>query len=383
MTYIAIMGVVEMGSRVYFYNMRAKRRSQNLPSKVAKLFDAAGFDNIISPSDLVAIKIHFGERGNTAYINPVFVRQVVDKIKGKGAKPFLTDTNTLYKGSRSNGVDHIVSAIENGFAYAVVGAPVIIADGIVSKDSVEVEIGKKHFERVKIASGIYYANSMIVMTHFKGHEMAGFGGAIKNLAMGCAPAAGKQQQHSTLKPKVGEKCRRCLSCVNNCPENAITVIDNAAYIDPEKCIGCGECVSMCYFGVIKPQWETDSREFIERMTEYAYGAFLAKKGKIAFMNFVVDVSPLCDCTPWNDAPIVPDIGILASLDPVAIDQASYDLVTKQHGNANSVLGEKGMGLKPGEDKFRAAHPETDGLVQLEYAEELGMGTREYELVELN
>ncbi|MCG0276359.1 MAG: DUF362 domain-containing protein [Thermosediminibacteraceae bacterium] len=370
-------------AKVYFYNMRAKRRSQNLPSKVAKLFDAAGFEKIIAQNDLVAIKIHFGEKGNTGYINPVFVRQVVEKVKNKGGKPFLTDTNTLYKGSRSNGVDHVVNAIENGFAYAVAGAPVIIADGIVSKDSVEVKIAKKHFDTVKIASGIFYANSMIVMSHFKGHETAGFGGAIKNLAMGCAPAAGKQQQHSTLKPVVGEKCRRCLSCINNCPENAISLVDGSAYIDPEKCIGCGECISMCYFGVIKPQWKSDNREFIERMTEYAYGAFITKKGKIAFMNFVINVTPLCDCAPWSDAPLVPDVGILASLDPVAIDQASYDLVIRQCGHRNSALGDVNKGLEPGEDKFSAVHPETNGLLQLEYAEELGMGTREYELVELN
>ncbi|TYP53330.1 DUF362 domain-containing protein [Thermosediminibacter litoriperuensis] len=372
-----------MSAKVYFFNMRAKRRSESLSAKVAKLFDAAGFANIISENDLVAIKIHFGEKGNNAYINPVFVRQVVEKIKNSGGKPFLTDTNTLYKGSRSNGIDHIVTAIENGFAYAVAGAPVVIADGIVSKDSVEVKIEKKHFETVKIASGIYYANSMIVMSHFKGHEMAGFGGAIKNLAMGCAPAAGKQQQHSTVKPFVDKNCRRCLSCIRNCPEEAISLVDGAAYIDPEKCVGCGECISMCYFGVIKPQWKTGNREFIERMTEYACGAFLTKKGKIAFMNFVMNVTPLCDCTPWSDAPLVPDVGILASLDPVAIDQASYDLVTNQHGHRNSALGEANRGFEPGEDKFAAVHPEANGLVQLEYAEKLGMGTRKYELVELN
>lgn len=372
-----------MKSKVYFYNMRAKRRSENIINKVGRLFDAAGFKNAISKDDLVAVKIHFGEKGNNAYINPIYVRQVVDKIKSCGGKPFLTDSNTLYKGARSNAVDHLVTAIENGFAYAVVNAPLVIADGIVSKDSMEVEIRKKHFESVKISSNIYYADAMIVMSHFKAHEVAGFGGAIKNLAMGCAPAAGKQQQHSTLKPVVGENCRACQSCLRNCPEQAISMVDGVAYIDPEKCIGCGECISMCYYRVIKPQWETDMDAFTERMTEYAYGAYKTKKeNKIAFINFVMNITPLCDCTPWSDAPLVPDVGILASFDPVAIDKASFDLVNSQAGLAASALGDANSGLAPGEDKFKAVHPKTNGLIQLEYGEKLDMGSGDYELVEL-
>lgn len=371
-----------MKSKVYFYNLRANKASSSLSSKVARIFDVAGFKNIIDKNDLVAIKIHFGEKGNNAYINPIYVRKVVDKIKSYGGKPFLTDTNTLYKGSRSNAVDHLVTAIENGFAYAVVNAPIIIADGILSKDSVEVKIGKKHFDTVKIASNIFFANSMIVMSHFKGHELAGFGGAIKNLAMGCAPAAGKQQQHSTVQPVVGKGCTACQMCIRNCPVNAISLVNGSAYIDPSICIGCGECVSICQYGVIKPQWGTDMDAFVERMTEYAYGAYSTKKGKIAFINFIMNVTPLCDCTPWSDAPIVPDIGILASFDPVAIDQASYDLVNQQFGHKGTALEEAGYGMNPGEDKFKALHPETKGELQLKYGEEIGLGTRDYELVEL-
>ncbi|MGB9813363.1 MAG: DUF362 domain-containing protein [Thermovenabulum sp.] len=371
-----------MKSKVYFFDLRAKKRTESLAAKVGRIFEAAEFGRIISENDMVALKIHFGERGNNAFINPIFVRQVVDKVKKYGGKPFLTDTNTLYKGSRSNGIDHIVTAIENGFAYAVVNAPIIIADGIVSKDSVEVEINKKHFDRVKIASAIYYSNAMIVLSHFKGHEMAGFGGAIKNLAMGCAPAAGKQRQHSTLKPKVSENCRACLACIKNCPKDAISLVDGKAYIDAEKCIGCGECISMCVFNAIKPVWKTDILEFVERMTEYAYGAYINKKEKTAFINFVMNVTPLCDCTPWSDAPIVHDIGILASFDPVALDKACLDLVNSQKGNPHSALGDKNKGFEPGEDKFKAIHPDTKGEYQLEYAEKLGMGTREYELIKL-
>lgn len=371
-----------MKSKVYFYNLRASKPSSSISSKVAKLFDVAGFRNIFTEGDIVAIKLHFGEKGNSAFINPIFVRQVVDKVKSNGGKPFLTDSNTLYKGSRSNGVDHLVTAIENGFAYAVVNAPVVIADGIFSKDEEEVEIDKKHFKTVKISSNINNANSMIVMSHFKCHEIAGFGGAIKNLAMGCAPRAGKQQQHSTVSPKVGKGCRACETCIRNCPENAISLVDGSAYIDPKKCIGCGECVSMCPYDVIKPQWGTEMDEFVERLTEYAYGAYKNKKGKIAFMNFVMNVTPLCDCTPWNDAPIVSDIGILASFDPVAIDKASFDLVNSRPGLLNSVLDDEKRGLKPREDKFTAVHPDTRGDIQLKYGEELGMGSMDYELINL-
>jgi uncharacterized protein len=369
-------------SKVYFYNMRANRASQSGTKKVASLFEAAGFKNIITENDLVAIKVHFGEKGNTAFINPIYVRQVVDKVKANGGKPFLTDSNTLYKGSRANGVDHLVTAIENGFAYSVVNAPIVISDGIYSKDSMEIQIDKKHFDSVKISSNIVRSDSLIVLSHFKGHETAGFGGAIKNLAMGCAPAAGKQQQHSTVQPLVGADCKACQMCIKNCPEEAITMADGSAYIDPEKCIGCGECVSMCTFDVISPQWGTSMDAFIERMTEYAYGAYVPKKGKIAFINFIINVTPLCDCVPWSDAPIVPDIGIVASFDPVAIDKACYDLVNKQMGHSASALGERGCGLHEGEDKFAALHPGTKGELQLSYGEEIGLGSQDYELIEL-
>lgn len=371
-----------MKSKVYFYNLRASKPSQSISSKVSKLFDAAGFKNIIQKDDLTAIKVHFGEKGNSAFISPVYVRQIVDQIKANGGKPFLTDSNTLYKGSRSNGVDHLITAIENGFAYAVVNAPIVISDGIYSKDSMEVEINKKHFNSVKISSNIVRSDSMVVLSHFKCHEMAGFGGAIKNLAMGCAPAAGKQQQHSTVQPLVGADCRQCQMCIKNCPEEAISMADGSAYIDPDKCIGCGECISVCNFDVIEPQWGTSMDNFIERMTEYAYGAYAPKKGKIAFINFVMNITPLCDCVPWSDSPIVPDIGILASFDPVAIDKASYDLVNKQHGHSHSALGDSGRGMEPGEDKFKAIHPETRGDMQLSYGEEIGLGSMDYELIEL-
>ncbi|MCR4427974.1 MAG: DUF362 domain-containing protein [Caldiserica bacterium] len=371
-----------MKSKVFFANLRARNEKENRISKISRLFDLAGFSRVISERDLTAIKLHFGERGNDAFLNPVWVRQVVDKVLASGGRPFLTDTNTLYTGSRSNAVDHLITAIEHGFDYAVVGAPVIIADGLKSKNSVEVEINKKNFKTVKIAGDIFFADSMIVLSHFKGHVEAGFGGAIKNLAMGCAPAAGKQRQHSAMKPQVKkEKCTACKKCFEVCPAGAISFATGKALIDHEICIGCGECISVCPVRAISPNWESDVPSFLERMVEHAYGALVNKRGKVGFMNFLINVVPDCDCLPWSDAPIVPDIGILASLDPVAIDAASLDLVNRAHGFSDSLLVKN---LAPGEDKFTGIR-DRDRIAhwhQLEYAQEIGLGSMEYELKEI-
>lgn len=369
---------VNLASKVFFTDFRALNQNQNKISKIRKIFESANIGSAISKNDLTAVKLHFGEMGNDGYLNPVFVRQVVDKIKEAGGKPFLTDTNTLYSGSRSNAVDHLTTAILHGFDYAVVGAPLIIADGLNSKDSVEVNINKKHFKDVKIAGSIYHADSMIVLSHFKGHEMAGFGGAIKNLAMGCAPAAGKQQQHSTVKPTVKEsKCLGCGKCVKVCPVHAPEIIDKKSRINPAKCIGCGECITVCPAKAIAPKWKTEIDPFVERLTEYAYGAIKNKNGKVGFINFIMNVTPYCDCVPWSDTPIVPDIGILASLDPVAIDKACYDLVNEQIGFKNSMLK---CNHEPGKDKFKGVWSNLDGFRQISYGEEIGLGSSEYELI---
>ncbi|MCX7920787.1 MAG: DUF362 domain-containing protein [Clostridia bacterium] len=368
-----------MASDVYFVNLRARSDRENKVSKIQKLFENAAFKGLVSKDDLTAIKLHFGERGNEGYINPVFVRQVVDKIKAAGAKPFVTDTNTLYSGSRHNAVDHAVTAIEHGFDYAVVGAPVIIADGLMGENIKKVAINQKHFKEAKIAGSIAGADSMIVMSHFKGHEMAGFGGAIKNLAMGCAPAAGKKDQHSTRQTVNVQKCIGCGKCVEICPEAAAVVKDKKAFIDTEKCIGCGECMTVCPTKAITVDWYTEIPEFLEKMTEYAYAAIKGKENRVGYINFLVNITPDCDCASWSDAPIVPDIGILASKDPVAIDKASYDLVNAQLGFKNSLLT---CNHEQGEDKFRGIREEIDGLIQINYAEEIGIGSTKYNLIEI-
>ncbi|MGB9133209.1 MAG: DUF362 domain-containing protein [Methanosarcina sp.] len=349
-------------------------------SKIQKLFEEAGFVELLGADDLTAIKIHFGEYGNDGYINPVFVRQVVDKIRAAGAKPFVTDTNTLYSGSRHNAVDHLTTAIEHGFDYSVVRAPLIISDGLKSQSIAEVEIGLKHFASVKIGSDIVAADSMIVMSHFKGHIMAGFGGAIKNLAMGCAPAAGKKDQHFLTSPHVvEEKCISCGKCVEVCPVGAASLEEEASRIEPDICISCGQCMEACPVNAIDLDWEHDVPQFLECLTEYAYGAVKGKEDRVGYLNFLIKITPDCDCVPWSDAPIVPDIGILASKDPVALDQASYDLVNRQKGLVSSSLHNN---HEKGADKFRGLWPMVDGTHQLKYGEKIGLGIRDYELVEI-
>lgn len=368
-----------MSSKVYFVNLRTRTDKGNKISKIRNLFDRAGFNELIQKDDLTAIKLHFGERGSDGFINPVFVRQVVDKVKDQGAKPFLTDTNTLYSGSRHNSVDHLLTALEHGFDYTVTGAPIIIADGLRSENIAEVQIGKKHFDKVKLARDIVSADSVIVLSHFKGHEMAGFGGAIKNLAMGGAPAAGKKEQHASRIIIDQDKCVGCGKCSTVCPEKAISVSEKKANINLDRCIGCGECLTVCPVKAPGMDWATDLAALLERMTEYGYGFAKAHENHIGYINFLLNITPDCDCASWSDAPIVPDIGFLASTDPVAIDQASYDLVNKQLGLSDSLLS---CHCETGADKFHVLRPHIDSTIQLRYGEEIGMGNRDYELIAL-
>ncbi len=352
-------------SKVYFADYYSSTKDNNLSVKIGKLFEKADFGSIIDKNTLTAVKVHFGEKGNITYIHPVNVRQVVDKVKEHGGKPFLTDTNTLYTGSRTNTVDHIQSAIENGFSYSVVGAPIVIADGMYSRNSVDVPVGLKHFEEVKIGGEIYHADSMIVISHFKGHAAAGFGGALKNLAMGCATAPGKQMQHSNVLPTVDENaCIGCRRCAKSCPVHAISIEGKVAKIDHDVCYGCGECVTVCPVRAVSVQWETDSDIFVEKMAEYAYGAVKNKQGKVGYITFVTNITPLCDCAGFSGRPITSDIGVLASLDPVALEQACHDLVLEQVGH----------------DPFHSLHSHVRGERIIEYAEEIGMGKRAYELI---
>ena len=371
-------------AKVFFAGFRARNAKENTISKIGKLFDVAGFSDLIGKEALTAIKVHFGEKGNDSYINPVFVRTVVDKVKRAGGLPFVTDSNTLYSGSRHNAVNHLQTALEHGFSYATVNAPLVIADGLRGKSFCPVFIEGKHFTTVKIADAIIEARAMIVMSHFKGHELSGFGGAIKNLAMGCAPSQGKCEQHASRFSVNKKQCIACGTCIDHCPQGAIFWEEDenrkCVSIDKERCIGCGDCLTVCASKAMEIDWRTEIGPFCERMAEYALGAVSGKTNHVGYFNFLMNITPDCDCVGWSDAPIVPDIGIAASTDPVALDMASYDLVNSQSGCAHSLLN---TNLKPGQDKFKGVWSYTRGEIQLSHAEAIGLGTTQYDLVEIS
>ena len=366
-----------MISKVFFADMRANQK-ENLFSKIGKLLHSCSIDERIAQNDLVAVKIHFGERGNHAFIRPIFARRVVEEIKSCGGRPFLTDSSTLYPGERREAISALTCAIENGFAYAVIGAPLIMSDGLRGHTSADVEIDGRVLQTVSIGAEIVEADALVVLSHFKCHELTGFGGALKNTGMGCASREGKLVQHSTVAPRVALRyCDACAQCLKACIHGAIAIIGENARIDPDKCAGCGRCITTCPKKAINIQWNEASRMVMEKMCEHALGAVKGKEGKTLFLNFITQVSPDCDCNGHADAPIVNDIGICASTDPVALDQASADLVNAASGNPDSALK---SGLEPGGDKFRGAHPGIDWEIQLEYAEKLGLGSREYQLL---
>lgn len=363
-------------SSVYFCSLRTKF-TRNLLTKLGDLVAAAGLADVVDKRDLVAIKLHFGEAGNTGFIRPMYLRKLVEVIKTLGGKPFLTDANTLYVGSRTDAVRHLTTAVHNGFAYAVVEAPLVIADGLKGNHEVAVAINQRHFETVYLAGEIANADALLVVSHFKGHEISGFGGALKNIGMGCASRRGKLAQHSGLAPKVkAKRCIGCGTCVDQCPAQAILLKSKKARIAPELCCGCGGCILACPNEAIQVRWNPSVVEFQQKMAEYGFGVMKGKKDKALFVNFITDVTPACDCAPYSDAPIVPDIGIVASTDPVAIDQASVDLVNAQAGISHSCLK---TNLKPGQDKFSAVYPDVDWEIQLDYAQKLGLGSRKYSL----
>ena len=368
-----------MPSTVYFANLRTTIQ-ENLPAKMGRLLDRVNLQDRIPRRGLVAVKLHFGEKGNLAFIRPNFIRAVVDRVKALGAFPFLTDCNTLYVGTRGDSVSHLITAIENGFAYPVVNAPLIIADGLRGASSRVIRIDREILKTAHIGREIADSDALISVAHFKGHELSGFGGTIKNLGMGCASRQGKMAQHADLCPKVTrKKCVGCGACLEHCAQSAIFMKEEKAAIDPKKCVGCGECILICPNQAIDVRWNADVVLFQKKMVEYAYAVLKGKQGKATFLSFLTNISPACDCYPHNDAAIVPDIGIVAGTDPVAMDQASVDLVNRQAGLEGACPGSH---RAPGQDKFRGVYPRVDWGVQLDHGEKIGLGSRDYELVNI-
>ncbi len=352
-----------MKSKVYFTPIVSDRIGilEKIDALIKKIWPQD-----LGRGDITAVKIHFGEEGNSSFINPKYAERAVCFAKSRGALPFLTDTNTLYKGTRSTTPDHIATAVKHGFTFDTLGSAVIIADGLRGENYINVDIDKKYYKSVKIGAEIALADALVVLTHFKGHELTGFGGSIKNIGMGCACREGKLSQHSTASPFVGKKsCTGCGTCIENCAFEAITLIDTKASINPEKCSGCSQCIVVCPEGAIRIHWNESADKFQKKMAEHALGAVKGKEGKLFFMNFLINITPVCDCFGHNKPRIMDDIGVLASRDPVAIDRASIDLVNSD-----------------GRDRFREIYPEIDWRIQLRYSEEIGLGREDYELIEI-
>jgi len=367
-----------MKAKVSMINMRTVY-GKNMLIKFDLLLRKSGLWEFDLKDKFVAIKVHFGEYGNLAYIKPQYVKILGDLIKEKGGIPFLSDCSTLYSGSRSDAISHLKTATLNGWTHAITGMENIIGDGLKGNDYAEILVNLRHCSTVKIGTAIAEADVIISLNHFKGHEQAGFGGALKNLGMGCGSKLGKLEMHSGSKPTINEDlCVRCNACARNCNQKAIKM-EEKAVIDYSKCVGCGECIVVCPKKAIVQNSINESKVLNEKIAEYTYGVL---NGKQHFhINFITNVSPNCDCWGNNDAPIVPDIGILASTDPVALDMASVDLVNRENANHNNVLRESNY--QDGEDKFKCMHGNVDWEAGLDYAQKLKLGTKEYEIVSLD
>jgi uncharacterized Fe-S center protein len=355
-----------MASKVHFVRVPDGEGDVHLAEKGARLYAEAGFGAMFQADRLVGIKQHFGERGGDGYLKPPITRRFVELVKESGAKPFLTDTSTLYAGNRGNAVNYLNICHEHGFTHEQVGCPVIMADGLVGASQVMVEVNGKHYKRVPIASDAFHAFGFVVLTHVTGHPGAGFGASLKNVAMGMASRAGKLDQHHGDVPLIDTgKCTACAKCAGLCPAHAITV-DDVAVIDKTKCIGCGECLAVCPFGAVGFRWAETSVRLSEKMAEHALAVKKTHEGRMCYFNYATHITKGCDCFGVEQPVECADVGILASDDMIAVDKATMDVMA-------STLGK---------DLFREFYPDIGSAYQLEYGASLGLGSLEYDLVEI-
>jgi uncharacterized Fe-S center protein len=317
--------------------------------------------------DMVAIKVHVGEKNNTTHIRPELVARAVRLVKEAKGQPFVTDTSTLYRGQRENGIRHAMLAHGHGFGIDKVGAPFIPLDGLSGNHEAEVEIDGELDSKVKVAGDVLLSDALIAISHVTAHIGTGLGAAIKNVGMGLSSRAGKMRQHSTITPEVIEDmCTDCGKCRRWCPEDAITEKDGASFIVQEMCIGCGECLAVCRYGAVKYDFKVESPILQKRMTEHAAGVLKHIADKSIFVNVLVDQTRECDCLSKKQNKAFDDLGILVSRDMVAVDQATLDVTEQAYGRDISALG----------------HSDLDPRVQIEHGEKIGLGSTKYDLVEL-
>ena len=369
-------------SKVYYTDFRTKL-GEGLPTKLKRLIKKAGIGDIDMDQKFVAIKMHFGELGNLGFLRPNYAKAVADVVKEMGGLPFLTDCNTLYPGSRKNALEHLQCAWENGFTPLTVGCPVIIGDGLKGTDDIDVPVeGGEYIENAKIGRAVMDADIFISLTHFKGHEMTGFGGAIKNIGMGCGSRAGKKEQHSNGKPSIDpEACRGCKRCQKECANNGLEFNEETKKmtVNMDNCVGCGRCLGACTFDAIEFVNDAATKELNCRMAEYTKAVI---DGRPNFhISLIVDVSPNCDCHAENDAPILPNIGMFASFDPLALDQACVDACLKCDPLPNSQLSDRmhREDFCDHHDHFENTTPDSEYKTCLDHAAKIGLGNREYEL----
>ncbi len=373
-------------SKVYFTDFRTEAFGDGLPAKLKKLIRKAGIGHIDFDGKFVAIKMHFGELGNISYLRPNYAKAVVDVVKELGGKPFLTDCNTMYPGKRKNALEHLECAWENGFSPLSVGCPIIIGDGLKGTDDIGVPvIGGEYVKEARIGRAIMDADIFISLTHFKGHEMTGFGGTIKNIGMGCGSRAGKTEQHSGGQARIkSAKCRGCLRCLRECANNALEFdpVTKKMNVNLKNCVGCGRCLGSCNYDAIVFNEDAAIEVLNRRMAEYTKAVV---DGRPSFhISLVVDVSPYCDCHGENDTPILPNLGMFASFDPLALDQACADACLKATPLPGSVLGDnlRNKDFADQHDHFINTTPNSEWRSCLEHAEKIGLGSRQYELVGL-
>ncbi len=367
-------------AKVYFTDFHTTAFGDGLPAKLKKLIKKAGIEQLGLDGKFAAIKIHFGELGNISYLRPNYARAVVDVVKELGGKPFLTDCNTLYPGSRKNALEHLECAWQNGFTPLTVGCPILIGDGLKGTDDIAVPVqGGEYIKEALIGRAIMDADVFISLTHFKGHEMTGFGGAIKNIGMGCGSRAGKKDQHNDGKPQIDPSlCRGCRKCQKECANNGLVFNESTKKmkVDETHCVGCGRCIGACNFDAISFSHYAAVSDLNCRMAEYAKAVV---DGRPSFhISLVVDVSPNCDCHCENDVPILPNLGMFASFDPVALDLACIEAVNRQPILPGSALAERGD--PHDHDHLHATHPDTCWQAAIEHGKKIGLGTDEYTLI---